>query len=79
VFGQEMTLSNLDSSWLVQQTRYEHTQGACVDDTVPMNTVHCSDSLESAEREISLFFKDDEIFECQTNTKKESIGTASND
>jgi len=25
--------------------------------------VHCSDSLESAEREISLFFKDDEIFE----------------
>jgi len=28
-----------------------------------MNTVHCSDSLESAEREINLFFKDDEIFE----------------
>jgi len=28
---------------------------------MPMNTVHCSDSLESAEREISLFFKDDEI------------------
>ena len=30
---------------------------------MPMNTVHCSDSLESAEREINLFFKDDEIFE----------------
>jgi len=30
---------------------------------MPMNTVHCSDSLESAEREISLFFKDDEVFE----------------
>jgi len=30
---------------------------------MPMNTVHCSDSSKSAEHEISLFFKDDEIFE----------------
>jgi len=30
---------------------------------MPMNTVHCSDSIEAAEREIALFFKDDEIFE----------------
>jgi nucleoside-diphosphate kinase len=30
---------------------------------MPMNTIHASDSPESAEREINLFFKDDEIFE----------------
>jgi len=60
-----MTLLEWVGSWLVQQTHYRQTQGASVDATVfhAMNTVHCSDSLESAEREISLFFKDDEIFE----------------
>ncbi|NPV88366.1 nucleoside-diphosphate kinase [Coprothermobacteraceae bacterium] len=30
---------------------------------LPMNTVHCCDSEEAAEREIPMFFKDEEIFE----------------